>query len=375
MSATGRLGKVLRRRRERGVALLIALILVALAAILATKLTFDGWIERRRAIGIMATEQAFHFGMGAEALAADVLTQSMQGVQVGANGQASTNGTANGTANATTGGTGATTTQSANSSQVTLAQAWAQPTQAMPITPDDNPEGEPIGVLQGAIEDMSGRFNLNNLAHVIMQPNGQVQQDPFPLAQFQRLLVSVGLEAKWAGIARDWIDADDQPGNPDGAEDAVYTSQNPPYRTGNWPMMSPSELMNMPGFGADRYRKIAPYVTALPTATAQINLCTASGYVIESLADNLSGEYSRNPEVLANGRQIGCFPDTATFANVLGPKSAQTVVGRYTDTSSYFRLTTRVTLGTTEFTLYSLLWRNQTGGNKVTPLLRTFGTT
>jgi hypothetical protein len=79
--------------------------------------------------------------------------------------------------------------------------------------------------------------------------------------------------------------------------------------------------------------------------------------------------------VLANGRQIGCFPDTATFANVLG-KLAPTLAGRYTDTSSYFRLTTRVTLGTTEFTLYSLLWRSQAGGSgKVTPLLRTFGTT
>jgi hypothetical protein len=38
----------------------------------------------------------------------------------------------------------------------------------------------------------------------------------------------------------------------------------------------------------------------------------------------------------------------------------------------YFRLTTRVTLGTTEFTLYSLLYR--TAGGKITPLLRTFGT-
>ena len=39
--------------------------------------------------------------------------------------------------------------------------------------------------------------------------------------------------------------------------------------------------------------------------------------------------------------------------------------------SSYFELTTRVTLGTTEFTLYSLLVR---GSTKVTPLLRSFGT-
>jgi hypothetical protein len=34
-------------------------------------------------------------------------------------------------------------------------------------------------------------------------------------------------------------------------------------------------------------------------------------------------------------------------------------------------LTTRVTLGTTEFTLYSLLKR---GNGKTTPLLRSFGT-
>jgi general secretion pathway protein K len=354
------------KRAQRGVALIIALILVALAAILATKLTFDGWLERRRTIGIIASEQAFQFGLGAEALAADAIGQIGQTpATTAANGQPSVaQPPATGAPNPAAG-------QSAG--QVNLAQPWAQPTQPMPITAPEDPEGEPIGTLQGAIEDMSGRFNLNNLAHVLRQANGQLQQDPFPLAQFQRLLVSVGLEAKWAGIARDWIDADDQPGQPDGAEDAVYTSQNPPYRTGNWPMMSPSELMNMPGFGADRYRKIAPYVTALPTATAQINLCTASGFVIESLADNLSGEYSRNPEVLANGRRTGCFPDTTTFANVLGKAAAQ-VAGRYSDTSAYFRLTTRVTLGTTEFTLYSLLWRGQAGG-KVTPLLRTFGTT
>jgi len=135
-------------------------------------------------------------------------------------------------------------------------------------------------------------------------------------------------------------------------------------------MMSPSELMNMPGFGADRYRKIAPYVTALPTATAKINICTAPAPVLQSFAQDVGSDYT--PELLANERKSGCFPDKQTFANVLGPKVAASVANWYTDTSMYFRLTTRVTLGTTEFTLYSLLYR--TAGGKVTPLLRTFGT-
>jgi general secretion pathway protein K len=349
------------RGGQRGVALIIALILVALATILATKLTFDGFLERRRAIGVMAAEQALHFGLGAEALAADALSQDLQ----------------------------------MSGSQTTLAAPWAQPTQPLPITPQDDPEGEPIGTLQGQVEDMQGRFNLNNLARVIQGsaaagpgapggspnpgvpgtslPNNGTQgpvQDPQPLEQFQRLLIAVGLEPKWAAIARDWIDADDIPGSPDGAEDSIYTSQTPPYRTGNWPMMSPTELMNLPGFGADRYRKIAPFVTALPSAIVPINICTAPSEVLESLAPTLNGEYS--PQVLAAGRKTGCFPDLNAFRNVVGPQGLQALSGRYGTTSNYFRLTTRITLGTTEFTLYSLLLRGN--GGKVTPLLRSFGT-
>jgi general secretion pathway protein K len=375
MTPRGRTRRIAPPKRQRGVALIIALVLVALATILATKLSFDGWLERRRTIGIIATEQAYQFGLGAEALAADALGQIGQNTTTTQNGQpsstASGSSSSSPSSNSTTSGINSATAPQ-NVNQVTLAQPWAQPTQPLPISAPDDPEGEPIGTLQGALEDMQGRFNLNNLAHVVMGTNGQVQEDPYPLQQFQRLLVAVGLEPKWAGIARDWIDADDQPGEPDGAEDSVYTSQQPPYRTGNWPMLSPTELMNMPGFGAERYRKIAPYVTALPTAQAKINICTAPGPVLESLADNLNGEYD-NPDVLSNGRKAGCFPDMQTFANILGPKVAPALQGKvYADTSTYFRLTTRVMLGTTQFTLYSLLWRSQAG--KVTPLLRTFGT-
>jgi general secretion pathway protein K len=326
------------RRRQRGVALIIALVLVALATILATKMTFAGFLERRRAIGVMAVEQAMQFGLGAEALAADALAQDAQ-----TSGQ-----------------------------QTTLAGAWAQPTPPLPITPADNPEGEPIGTMQGQLDDMQGLFNLNNLARVVAgaAPTAQPTQDPQPLEQFQRLLVLVGLEPKWAAIARDWIDPDDIPGTPDGAEDQIYTSQTPPYRTGNWPMMSPTELMNLPGFGADRYRKIAPYVTALPSSTVPLNICTAPAVVLESLAENLNGEYT--PEVLASERKNGCFPDLNSFRSIVGPQNLAAINGRYGQTSQYFRLTTHVTLGTTEFTLYSLLLRGN--GGKITPLLRSFGT-
>ncbi len=355
-------------QRQRGVALIIAMVLVALATILATKLTFDGFLEQRRTVSVLAAEQALQFGFGAEALAADVLVQDAQ-----------------------TGG------------PTTLAGAWAQPTPPLPITPQSDAEGEPIGTLQGTLEDMEGRFNLNNLGHMIApttaanSAGGAVNSlaasttpapvpgtaaaamvpDDQPLAQFRRLLVSVGLEPKWAAMARDWIDADSNVTEPDGAEDSVYTSQNPPYRASNWPMTSPSELMNLPGFGADRYRKIAPYVTALPTASSKINVCTAQPLVLESFADNLAGEWSGNPALVAKARKVGCFPDPSTFQRILTSAGGATAATADVSTrieanspSEYFLLTTRVTLGTTEFTLYSLLNRS----TKITPLLRSFGT-
>ncbi len=159
-------------RRQRGVALIIALILVALATILATKLSFDGFLEQRRTVGVLAAEQALHFGSG------------------------------RGSAGGGCAGAGSAEQQALT----TLAAPWAQPTQPLPITPDNNPDGEPIGTLQGALEDMQGRFNLNSLAR--LGPDG-VTEDPRPLEQFQRLLASVGVEPKWAGFARDWIDQDD----------------------------------------------------------------------------------------------------------------------------------------------------------------------
>jgi general secretion pathway protein K len=360
-------------QHQRGVALIIALVLVALAAILATKLTYDSWLERRRTTSVIAVEQAFHFGLGAEALAADVLTRLQQ--TSGLPGQSSA-----GQAAASQPAPSAPS-PAGQGNQVTLAQPWAQPTQPLPITPENDPEGAPIGTLQGALEDMQGRFNLNTLGHVIA--GGQANsgfglssptgvggiQDPVPLQIFQRLLVSVGLEAKWAGIARDWLDQDTQPGEPDGAEDSVYTQQNPPYRTGNWPMLSPSELMNMPGFGAERYRKIAPFVTALPSAMTQINVCTAPPQVLEALAENLGGEFVNN-QALTAGRRLGCFPDLPTLQNMMGANAAKMSAWLGTN-SVYFRLTTQVTLGSTDFTLYSLL---KVGNTRVTPLLRTFGT-
>ena len=77
----------------------------------------------------------------------------------------------------------------------------------------------------------------------------------------------VGLEEKWTGYIVDWIDWNGTPSIPEGAEDSVYMGQTLPYRTANRYITSTSELLALPGFGRDRYLKLAPYITALPHGT------------------------------------------------------------------------------------------------------------
>lgn len=322
--------------RQRGVALIIALVLMALATILAVKVGFGGYVERKRTLAMLTAEQAYQFAMGAEALAADVLAQDAQ-----------------------------------NTKTDTLAEPWAQTPQPIPLRPPNDPEGEPLGTLQGSLQDEQGRFNLNNL--LISDNNDASKPDPDQLALFKRILDKAQMDEKWADLIRDWIDADSEVSFPDGAEDAVYSSQDPPYLTGNWPMVSTSELLSLPGFGLANYQRLAPFVTALPPGTT-INVCTAPGLVLDGITGN--DEFAKNADFLDKNRRSasGCFPGKEALLRDTPEAQRSKVDKLLSEKSDYFRLTTIVTLGTAEFTLYSLLSRKGIN-NRVLPILRSFGTT
>jgi general secretion pathway protein K len=203
----------------------------------------------------------------------------------------------------------------------------------------------------------------------VQQPGQQPGQ---PNAQavliFQRLLQLVGVEPKWADMLVDWIDPNNQP-LPDGAEDNAYLSQNPPYLTANLYITSTTELLALPGFGADRYQKIAPYITALPPTVTQVNICTASGVVLDALmaaggqGQDSRAEFSLDPQGLAKNRANagGCFPTQQEYQAALGSRPG--AVTQFIGTNShYFRLSSLVTIGTTEFNLYSLLFQDDNAG-------------
>ncbi len=311
-------------RRARGVALIIALVVVALATMLATRIGARGAIDQRRAATLLAQEQAFAVALGAEAWAIEILREDAE-----------------------------------RSRRDSLDEAWAVPLPPIPI------EG---GTVEGRIEDLQGRFNLNNL----IKANGQKNELMF--AVFQRLLARLQLEPKWASLMTDWIDPDAVADGIDGAEDGFYTGLAPPYRTANRPITSTSELLALPGFGPDRYQRLAPFVAALPVGTP-INVCTAPGEVLDALAPGLSA-FSQDPKQLALNRQKGCFPYLqdvkAAVDPLLSPDDRKLLDPMLSESTKWFRGTIVVSIGTTEVTLYSLFERNPAGYSRV--VRRTFGT-
>jgi general secretion pathway protein K len=311
-------------RRARGVALIIALVVVALATILATRIGAEGALDQRRGATLLAQEQAFQVALGAEAWAIEILRADAE-----------------------------------SSQRDSLDESWATPLPPIPI------EG---GTVEGRVEDLQGRFNLNNL----IDANG-VKNEPMFLV-FQRLLVRLQLEPKWASLLVDWIDADTVADGMDGAEDGFYTGLSPPYRPPNRPITSTSELLALPGFGIDRYRAIQPFVAALPVGTP-LNVCTAPGEVLDSLAPALNA-FGQDPKQLATNRQKGCFPYAADVKAAidphLTPDERRVIEPMLVESTKWFRGTIVVSIGTTELTLYSLFERNPGGYSRV--IMRTLGT-
>lgn len=309
-------------KRQNGVALITALLIMALVTTLTFSLEWDNSLDLRRTYVSMFREEAIQAAMGAESWVLTILRQDAQ-----------------------------------DSTTDHFGEIWASD---MPVLPLGGP-GESIqGEIYGDIEDLQGLFNINNL----VDNNGEVDQAA--LEQFQRLLISLGLDVRLAGITADWIDADQDASFPDGAEDSIYTGIVPPYRTPNQMISSTSELAALDGMDKATLDTLLPHIAALPAGTS-INVNTATGPVLQSLDENLT---SADVERLLDERGESGFTDIAnTFSSIVTPD----VLNQLGETSDYFRLKVIVQVDTVRITYFSLLERSSQGD--VTPILRSLGTT
>lgn len=312
--------------RQRGIALLVAIVMFAIATTVAAAITYDKAMAARRAAATFTLEQALQAGMAAEALAGIVLEN-------------------NGSNNRTS-----------------LDQDWAQPLGPVEI------EGTGVWI-QAQLEDLTSRFNLNSLVKWEQPPVGQFTVDTRQLEVFRQLLVQLDIDQRYADLLADWLDSDIAPQNNGGGEDTLYLTQSPPYRPPNTFIAHTSELLALPNFGAEAYARIAPYVTALPL-DAKVNPCTASGLVIDMNNNDGTSQWQTAP--LELNRKKGCWPTRDDVrAGISDPAKWTAVDPYYEEKSAWFRLRTNIRIGTAEFVLYSVLFRE--GGNRVRTVQRSFG--
>ena len=300
--------------RERGVALITAMLITALATMVAANLAWDNAMDVRRTMVLLNRDQAIQVALGAESWMISILHQDLQ-----------------------------------DSETDHLGEIWATELPGLPI------DG---GEVFGAVQDLQGRFNVNNL----IDANGVVDEES--LEQFRRLLLALGLDQRFAGIAADWLDYDTDAAFPDGAEDSIYTGMIPPYRTANQALTSVSELAALDGMDRQTFNALAPHITALPGRT-NINVNTATGAVLQSLDENMT---LADVDNLIAERESGGFADIENaFASLVTPE----VVNKLEASTRYFQLKVVVRIDTVRITLVSVLQRGP--GGDVTPILRSLG--
>ena len=320
------------RDRQGGAALVVALLIFALCTSLIVAMEGESARVYRRSANIFLAEQADAYLRGAEQLASLALIVDYD------------------------------QDKGREQPRDDLQEIWAQPPSPYPL--------EEGGWLQGSLEDLQGRFNLNALAAQAAQGDA-VGEPRFTAAQAQfiRLLQALGEPAvsqqEAIAITRaigDWLDPDGNPA-PDGAEDDYYFSQTPSYRAANRPMASTSELRAVANMTPEIYQALQPWVTVWPEIPAGINIHTAPAMVLRSInADNdLSPLSEGDGAALVDYRESTGFANLEEFLEnpVFADKAeqmeqAKTLLG---ESSGYFLLRAQVEVADRNMRLYSVLER------------------
>lgn len=281
------------KAHERGAALVMALVVIAVAAALGARLAWQRQLTLRALEAAQLRQAADALALTGIDWARLVLREDAQRSPIDHRGE---------------------------------AWAAAMPSQRAPAAP-----GQPEAQIDGGIDDAQARFNLNSLVE-----RGRVS--PAALAAYRRLLQLLGLPPQLAASAADWIDADDLPLADGGAERAAYADhgQRPPNR----PLAALDDLRHAAGYDAAVVERLRPWVAVLPEPTP-VNVNTASPLVLAAVAENLSLAAATE---FAAARAGDPLPTLAAVGERLAELKARAANGLFGVSSRYFRVGGRIRL-------------------------------
>ena len=295
---------------QRGVALVTALMVVAVATVAGVAFATRLQIDIRRTNNLLDADQATLYALGAEGWALHILARD------GSEGNVDN-----------------------------LGEDWAT------LLPTFTVEGGTVGAW---IEDLQGRFNLNSLV-----ADGSVSKPA--VERLRWLLESLELDTGLVDGIVDWIDGDLDVYLPDGAEDDEYLNYERPYRTGNAPMWSPSELRMVNGMTPEAYDQLRPFVTTLPAAT-RINVNTAPARVLITVADGLT---ETGAESIVADRGEDGFESLDEFFGHSALEGLKPIPEAVSVSSEWFAVYSQADIGRGRARLYSVLHRAPGGQVKI----------
>ncbi|RCU51143.1 MULTISPECIES: type II secretion system minor pseudopilin GspK [Corallincola] len=325
-------------RRQRGVAIITVMLVVALAVIIAANMTQRLSLQMRRAENLIHGNQGLWYAIGAEQFAMKILIQGFKD----------------------------------DKDVVHLGQNWAQEGNEFPV------EG---GSLGGQIIDQQACFNLNSVAGPT--PEKELKTRPPHSRMFQELLEGVGVDAyeaeQIAEALRDWLDADSIVSSSAGAEDSEYESMPVPYLAANSLMAHASELRTVRGITAEIYEKVRPYVCAVPeNPLLRINVNTIKAEQALLLQAALTPRLTlSDAQDLINNRPKNGYetidefwrqPEVSGAGDVTAAQKESLTVNSF-----YFLLQAKTEVADVTFRLESLLKREQ--DNKLVVIRRQLGGT
>jgi general secretion pathway protein K len=303
--------------RQRGVAIITALLIVAIATTISISISTRLQLDVRRTGNVIAGDQAYLYTLAAESWSKRILKQDRKDSEIDH-----------------------------------LGEDWAIELPPLPV------EG---GYIQGKLTDLQSCFNINSLLDTSAETSTGTNTK-LARTRLERLLTNLKIDKAGAQTIIDWIDSDLQTTIPDGAEDVYYMNLAQPYRTANTPLQSISELRLIKGFEDPLvYATVLPHVCAFGVNTP-ININTATAEVLRSLADDLTDS---DIEKIIEQRNETAFNNIGEFTSFSNLKEKIGSTDGLSVDTEYFMLQTESTIGQVRVLSYSVIHRSIDGNTRV----------
>lgn len=317
--------------KQKGVALIIVLLVVALVSIIATEMGTRLQLQVKRASNIKDNNQAYWYAMGAEQFAQKSIAELLDTEEI-----------------------------------IHGGQPWAQQALQFPL---------PGGGLEATLVDMQTCFNLNALD----QGESDNRKDAEATAFYELLNKSeLNIPSFNAETLRDslidWIDQDSNLTGNFGAEDPDYESLEFPYLAANGIMVSKSELRLVKGVNMDWFQSIMPMVCAIPDSSdLKINVNTLTDDQAPLLAA-LTGMSLDDARTRISGRPSDGYENIETFLTepeIASQSLSDQQKAWFDITTKYFILHIKSRYNGAAFNMSSLIKIGE--GNRISVIRREFG--